>query len=311
CLVMLVLWGRLYVLQLVQGASYRDQADNNRFRVVAIPASRGVIYDRNRVVLARNRPSYSIGIVPADFASPDQRAMVLGRLADLLGVPVEQLSRKAQFSAETQFTFIPLASGVSQDTAFVIEERHRDLPGVHVELQPIRDYPFGLVAAPVIGYVGRITDAEYQRLKDDSTHRYAKEDVIGQAGLERTFESELRGAPGEKQMEGDATGREVRSLQVNIPNPDHNLVLTIDAGLQKPAAQPISAGGDRYRTASVIALDPRNGQVLALVSLPSYDNNLFAEKISDADYGRLIQDPRHPLLNNAIAAAYPPGTAFD
>jgi penicillin-binding protein 2 len=135
--------------------------------------------------------------------------------------------------------------------------------------------------------------------------------VIGQAGLERTFESELRGAPGEEQMEVDATGREVRSLQVNNPNPGHNLVLTIDAGLQNLAAEAISAGIDQYRTASVVALDPRNGQVLALVSLPSYDDNLFAEGISDADYGRLIQDPRHPLLNNAVAGAYPPGTAFD
>lgn len=310
-LALLLLWGRLYDLQILHGADYRDQADNNRFRIVPIPAPRGVIYDRNRVVLARNRPSYSVGFVPADLSDPNQRDVVLKRLAQILNVPLAQLEQASNASADSPFTFVSLSDAIPEATAFQIEERHRDLPGVQVRLLPVRDYPLGPITAPILGYVGRISEAEYLRLKDDSVHRYGQDDLIGQTGLERTFETELRGAPGQEQMEVDATGREVQSLQVTDPNSGHNLVLTLDSRLQKAAADVLDAGLSHYGTASVVALDPRNGQVLAMVHVPSYDDNLFATGIAAADYNRLINDPRHPLLDGAVGAAYPPGTTFD
>lgn len=310
-LTLLLLWGRLYYLQILHGADFREQADNNRFRIVPIPAPRGVIYDRNRVVLARNRPSYSIGFVPADLPDSTTRATVLKRLADIVNVPVAKLQAASEKGSGSPFNFVTLVESVPQATAFQIEERHREVPGVQIRLLPVRDYPFGPITAPILGYVGRISQDQYLRLKDDSVHRYSQDDVIGQTGIERTFEAQLRGAPGEEQMEVDATGREVRSLQVTNPSSGNNLVLTIDNRLQKLAADTLNAGIDRYHTASVVALDPRNGQVLAMVNVPSYDNNLFSNGIRSADLAKLINDPRHPLLNGAVGAAYPPGTTFD
>jgi penicillin-binding protein 2 len=304
------LWVRLYALQIVHGADYRDQADNNRFREITIPAPRGVIYDRQHVVLARNRPAYTVGIVPADLPDPTLRTEVLARLASLLGVNVSDFNLGDVPNAASDFTFRTLRSNVPENLAFAVEERHRDLPGVQVRLLPIRDYPLGPAAAPILGYVGRISEAEYSRLKDDSIHRYAQDDFIGQTGIERTFESQLRGSPGEEQMEVDATGREVRSLNVTSPGPGENLTLTVDANLQQYISELLSSSLDRFQTASVVALDPRDGEVLALVHQPSYDNNLFSGGIAADDYQRLIQDPRHPLLDGAVAAAYPPGETF-
>ena len=158
---LIALWLRLYQLQIAQGGDYRDQADNNQFREVTIPAPRGVIYDRNQVVLARNRPSYTIGIVEADFPEPSQRATILLRLAGILGVPPGQLESAGNHTALSQFAFVPLASNVPENVAFTIEERHLEFPGVHVQLQPIRDYTLGSITAPILGYVGRISDAQY------------------------------------------------------------------------------------------------------------------------------------------------------
>src|SRR5579883_1850880 len=305
-----VLIVQLYRLQIINGADYRSQADNNRFRLETIPAPRGVIYDRRHEVLARNHPSYSVGIVGADLPSGEARVQVLQRLADLLGSPADKLIQQAQSANETQFTFVPLATNVSQQVAFEVEERHLDLPGVHVQIEPIREYTLGAVMAPILGYVGRISDAQYQRLKDDPTQRYSPQDTIGQVGIERTFETQLRGQPGQEQMEVDATGRRVRSLGVSNPIPGDNLILTIDSHLQKKITDILSSGLSRYQVAAAVAIDPRNGQVLSLVSVPSYDDNLFAAGISDADYRRLLNDPQKPLLNEAISGLYPPGAAF-
>lgn len=309
-LAMVALLVQLYRLQILQGAYFREQADNNRFRMMAITAPRGVIYDRHHTVLARNRPSYSVGVVPADLPTGKERQVVLERLAGLVGVPVSKIVSDMSSENSNEFTFIPVKDSVSQDLAFKIEERHRALPGVHVLPQPIREYTLGAVAAPILGFVGRITNEQYQRLKDDTAHRYSPIDSIGQVGVEQAFESVLRGTPGQEQMEVDATGREVRSLGTTPPVPGHNLVLTIDAGLQKEIADVLGEGLNHYQIASAVAIDPRNGQVLAMVSLPSYDDNLFAGGISQANYQKLINDPRHPLLNEAISAAYPPGATF-
>ncbi|HLZ10194.1 MAG TPA: hypothetical protein VKT80_16505, partial [Chloroflexota bacterium] len=216
------LWFRLYQLQIAHGVDYRDLADNNRFREITIPSPRGVIYDRNRVVLARNRPSYNVGFVPADLPDPAQRAIVFNRLATILNVDVAQLTPQETAVPESPFTFVELSRNVPEPIAFAVEERHRDLPGISVRLEPIREYTLGSAAASVLGYVGRISEAEYSRLKDDAIHRYSASDAIGQAGIERTFESQLRGTPGQEQMEVDATGRQVRSLNVSSPAPGHS-----------------------------------------------------------------------------------------
>ncbi|HEX5416736.1 MAG TPA: hypothetical protein VFZ25_13785, partial [Chloroflexota bacterium] len=185
-LLFVVLLGRLYYLQVVQGADLRDQADNNRFRVVAIPAPRGVIYDRNKDVLARNRPTYDVGFVPADLPDAAQRTEVIRRLAGVLNVaPDTLLQREAQASQleASPFDFVTLAESIPEDVAFTVEERHLDLPGINLRLRPTRDYVDGALTAPFLGYIGRISSAQYDRLKDDSVHRYTRDDIIGQAGL--------------------------------------------------------------------------------------------------------------------------------
>lgn len=308
-----VILARLYYLQVVQGANLREQADNNRFREIAIPASRGVIYDRHKAVLARNRPTYEVGFVPADLPDLTQRDQVIRRLADVLGVPAETLLKRdtsAELASYSPFDFVSLDDNVSQNLAFTVEERHRDLPGINLRLLPTRDYVDGALTAPFLGYIGRISADQYARLKDDTVHRYSASDLIGQAGLERTFENQLRGQPGNEQMEVDATGREVSVLQVTSPQPGNNLVLTIDQKLQRTIGEAVTANLARYGSASVVALDPRNGQVLAMVHLPSYDNNVFSNGISAADYQKLISDPHHPLINGAVGLAYPPGEIF-
>jgi penicillin-binding protein 2 len=262
------------------------------------------------LVLARNRASYDVGFVPADLPDPAQRAAVFGRLAIILNVNVSQLIPQESIVPESPFTFVELSPNVPEPIAFAVEERHRDLPGISVRLEPIREYTLGSAAASILGYVGRISEAEYGRLRDDDVHRYSPSDVIGQVGIERTFESQLRGTPGLEQMEVDATGRQVRSLNMSSPAPGHNLVLTVDANLQKRISELLSADIGAYQTASVVALDPRDGQVLAMVNQPSFDDNLFAAGISQSDYTRLLQDPRHPLLDGAVGAAYPPGATF-
>lgn len=308
-----VLLARLYYLQVVQGADLRDQADNNRFREIPIPASRGVIYDRNKEVLARNRPTYDVGFVPADLPDPAERTAVIQRLAEVLGVAPDGLLQKESQAAQqaaSPFDFVTLAESIPEEVAFTVEERHRDLPGINLRLQPTRDYVDGALTAPFLGYIGRISSAQYDRLKDDSVHRYTRDDVIGQAGLERTFETQLRGEPGQEQMEVDATGREVQVLGITNPTSGNNLVLTVDQKLQRAIGDAIAPNVSRFGNASVVAIDPRNGQVLAMVNLPSYDNNLFANGITGANYQRLIADPEHPLINGAVSSAYPPGDVF-
>ena len=308
-----LLAGQLWRLQVLEGEQHRQHADNNRFRQVLLPPTRGVIYDRSGILLVRNMPSYTVSIVPADLSK--EADLVYKRLGRLLGLDPKLIAERVEpppAGKRDSNAFVPvaLAENVDEQTAFVIMERHLDLPGVHVDVQPIREYLDGPLTAHILGFVGRISAEQYERLKDDPVHRYGINDQIGQMGVELTFEAELRGRPGSKQMEVNAAGREVNVLSVDSPGPGHNLRLTIDLTLQQKAAEVLEADLDRYRSASLVALDPRNGQVLALVHLPSYDNNLFAQGISQEDYNRLLQDPRRPMVNGALAAAYAPGSTF-
>jgi penicillin-binding protein 2 len=308
CVSFLVLVGQLYRMQVLQGDTYRARADNNRFRLSAIEAPRGVVYDRNRVLLARNRPTYTIGIIEADL--PAQPEPVYRRLGSLLGVQASDVQGAFEARRGDRFTLVPIRTNVPQDLAFIVEERHSELPGVHVVVQPNREYLSGSLMSHIIGYTGRITEEQYGALKDDVSGRYGINDRVGQTGIEASYEQELRGSPGERRMEVDAAGREVRILEVDEPTSGRNLVLTIDSELQKKATELLSAKLDQYGTASVVALDPNTGQVLALVHLPSYDDNLFSRGITQSELDALLTDQRKPLVNGAIGAAYSPGALF-
>ena len=337
--VLLVFFGlvvQLWYLQVVQWQKYLLQSDRNRFRLVSIDAPRGIIYDRHGNILVRNKPSFTVTIVPADL--PDDEAeqeAIFARLSALLDIPVSRpgqvssgrvpvaLAAPPEFSLQpgikelveqgqgVPFLPVRIATNVEREIAFIIEEEHLDLPGVHVQIEPIRQYISGDLTSHIIGYVGRIPEESAEgyinRGYDPNSDR------VGLTGVELTFEGELRGRKGRKHIEVDVAGRESRTVgEAEAAEPGHNLILTVDLELQRAMEgalyQGISASGSEAGVA--IAMNPQTGEILGMVSLPSYDNNLFAGGISVEDYERLSSDPHHPLVNHATSGLYPPGSTF-
>jgi penicillin-binding protein 2 len=314
---------RLWRLQIVEADRYRAWADQNRFRLVSTGAPRGVIYDRQGRILARNIPSFSAEIVPAYLPQDSgPRRQALARLAELLCSSPEADSPKADCSLSVAsledlledatlapFRPVVVAQDIDQDTAFIITEEHLNLPGVHLRITPIRQYMEGPLTAHILGYVGRIPAEnvkEYLALGYDP-HL----DRVGLTGVEYTLEEKLKGRKGQKYIEVDVAGREMRTVGVvQGADPGHNLILALDLELQRATEEALKAGMAEVESTSgsAIVLNPQTGEVLALVALPNYDNNLFAGGISVQDYKRLAEDPEHPLVNHAIGGQYPPGS---
>jgi len=306
---------RLWRLQIVEADRYRAWADENRFRLVYTEAPRGVIYDRQGQILVRNIPSFSVEIVPAYLPHEEgARGQVLPRLAELVDTPSLSAASLEELLAGTAlapFRPVVVAQDVDRETAFVVAEEHLNLPGVQLKITPIRQYMEGPLTAHILGYVGRIPAerVEEYRAREYDLHL----DRVGLAGVEYTFEEELRGHKGQKYIEVDVAGREVRTVGVaQEASPGHNLILTLDLDLQWAVEEALRAGMEEVGSisGSVIVLNPQTGEVLALVTLPSYDNNLFAGGISAQDYKRLAEDPEHPLVNHAIGGQYPPGSTI-
>lgn len=326
-------------LQVVQGDEYLQRAQRNRFRLQSLDAPRGVIYDRAGRLLAGNVPSFTVSIIPADLPEEDQD-YVFRQLSLLLDVPISmydyassetedmdrryltedeeyepepQLKEGVEAGRATPFIPVPVKSDVPRDLAFIIEEERLDLPGVIVEIEPLRQYISGTLFAHVTGYVGHIPEQTLDSYTDLGDADYDPNDVVGLTGVELSYEDELRGRKGQRHVEVDVTGREMRTIGPPVePEPGQNLVLSIDAALQAAVAEALERGlrGAHSDSGVVVALDPRTGEILALVSLPSYDTNLFVGGISREDYAQLSEDPRHPLVNHAISGQYPPGSTF-
>ena len=207
-------------------------------------------------------------------------------------------------------TPVPVAENISRDAAMILEGAHLDLPGVRVEVHALRHYPTGQLTAHIVGYVGHIPN---DALQDYLERGYEVNDWVGLSGVERWYEEALRGKKGIKQVEVDVLGREVRTVGETVPpTPGYNLVLSLDLGLQRAAEAALRRGMREAGVGSgvAIAMDPRDGRILALVSLPSFDNNLFAAGIGLEDYRRLTEDPNYPLINHAVSSIYPPGSTF-
>ncbi len=330
---------QVWQLQIVEGEKYRLKADRNRFRLVEIDAPRGVIYDRNNNILVQNKPSFTVGIVPADLPEDNIKQWeVYAHLSTLLGLPISTEDQPRQRSTpggilalvdpalvnipqpgirevveaddHSDYDFVPIQTNVDREKAFIIEEEHLNLPGVQVKVEPIRQYLKGPLTTHIIGYVGRISK---ERVEDYIRRGYNANDRVGLVGVELTFEDQLRGTKGRKHIEVDVAGREVRTVGEPEPaQPGCNLVLAIDLDLQQVMEAALQRGMNQVGAESgvVIAMNPQTGEVLGMVSLPTYDNNLFASGISVEDYRRLSTDPNHPLVNHAISGQYPPGSTF-
>jgi len=325
---------QLIRLQIIDGETYLAQADDNRFDLVNLPAPRGIIYDRNDFQLVRNIPSYNITITPALLPdSPAEVQEMYQRLSDLTGVPINQEGPPAarcvpgrgieQFVLEGEtnspFDAWPIACDVDETIARIIEEEAVDMPGVAVETESVRDYTTGALTSAIIGYMGPIppTLQEYY----EGLGFVADRDDVGYAGLEAWYQDILAGRNGEKLVEIDVARQEIREVgDVTQPQPGLSLRLTIDTRLQSIATTALQsrldfinrfAGETRAPLGVVIAMNPQTGEILAMVSLPTYENNRFARQIPVDYYTQLEADERgNPLSNHAIAGEFPPGSTF-
>jgi len=295
-----VLVYRYYLLQIVQHDDFMTQSDRNRIRVEVIPPTRGQIVDRKGRLLAANKPTFVIGVVRERSEDP---AALVDTLTERLSLSDRELKAFQERSERRRpFEAVPIKLGLDDAALATVAVDLHQLPGVVVDAKLTRDYPFGEALSHVLGYVGRVSAEDLFEL---DAERYRSTLHTGKVGLEKRYEPLLHGKPGYQYVETNAHGRVLRVLEKQAPVPGKNLRLYLDLDLQREA---VAALGDQR--GAVVALDPLTGGVLAMVSNPSYDPNLFVEGISYSDYAKLRGSLDTPLLNRAVQGQYPPGSTI-
>lgn len=297
-LLIVALIARLYWLQVAQHTHFRTLSEDNRVKIYPVPPTRGLIFDRNGTVLAGNLPSYALEITREQV---DDLDATLAALAEVVAISDADLRRFQRLRwRKRAFEGTPLRLRLSEEeVARMAVNRHR-FPGVEITAGLTRHYPQGGPVAHVVGYVGRINERELERIDEAN---YAGTNYIGKIGVELTYEDVLHGSVGYRRAEVNALGRVVRDLDVTPPSPGLNLYLTLDHRLQHAAELALDG-----RTGAVVAIDPNNGEVLAMVSNPGFDPNLFVNGISGKAYSELRDDPDRPLFNRVLRGQYPPGS---
>lgn len=293
-----LLLSRFVFLQVMHHDEFVTRAQNNRVKPRAIPPARGLIYDRNGVVLADNVPAFRLEVVPEQVKDMPKLLSDLSKIVPLDKDDLESFHK--QLKRSRRFENVPLKLHLTEDEIDRFAVNRWRFPGVDVVPYLTRRYPYRGLFAHLVGYVGRI-DADDQEHLDPA--RYKGTTHVGRSGLERTYEDVLHGTPGYELLEVNADGRTQRVLETHAPTPGKNLYLSIDVRLQKAAEKAFDG-----RPGAAVAIDPRNGQVLAMVSVPTFDPNLFVNGISQLDYNGLIHDPQKPLYNRALRGVYPPGS---
>ena len=299
CLLLLVA-ARMFYLQIVHHSYYVTLAEGNRLRSEPVTPPRGLIYDRNGVLLAGNRPSYELDIIPEQVG--DMRATIAA-LSKIVAIRPEDLKQFDELlKTKKPFQPLPIRTNLSEAEVARFAVDRQDFPGVDIRATLARYYPMGPLTAHVVGYTGIISPDELATL---DPAQYNNTSQVGKVGIEGAYESLLHGSVGTRQVETDAQGRVVRVVSYAPPVPGSNLYLSIDIHLQEVAQKAL---GD-YNGA-VVAIDPRDGEVLALVSTPSYDPNEFVGGISPGEYAKLNDDPNQPLFDRALRGQYPPGSTI-
>lgn len=299
-----VLAARFHFLQVVRHDYYLTRAEDNRIALLPTVPNRGMIVDRNGVVLARNYAAYTLELTP--WRVGDVEATI-DQLAGLVSIDARDRRRFRKILEESRnFQSVPLRTRLTdEEVARVVAQLYR-FPGVEVKARLLREYPQGATASHVIGYIGRINERDVERIEErGETANYRGTEHIGKSGLEQSYEAELHGRTGVEQVEVNAGGRAIRALSRTPSVAGNDLELTLDIELQKVAE---AAFGDRR--GALVAIEPATGGVLALVSTPTFDPNQFVDGISTQDWKALNDSPDHPLLNRAIYSAYPPGSTF-
>lgn len=297
---------KLINVQITHGYENRFLADDNRARVRQIEPPRGIIMDSRGVPLVNNIPSYNLELYPADLPKDkDEREKIYQKVSSVTGISIDELKEKIT-SGFTSIESEPIKENIDRDTSIIWECKLSDVPAFHISKEPRRSYVNIPGMSHLLGYDGRVS------AKDLPKKGYSNSSRIGKVGLEYVYEKDLRGTPGQEQLEVDSKNRVQRVLSSNSPETGNNLILSIDSRLQQAAADTLNKALQDSKTheGTAVAINPKTGAILVSVSIPYYDNNLFAKGISHKDYDNLINDKSKPLLNRAISGTYPSGSVL-
>lgn len=303
-----LLAARVFYLQIIRSEYYGEMARENRIRNLIIKAPRGIIYDRNGKKLVNNVPGFDLIAIPADIPrNQEERKREERELAEIFSLNDQSITVLVDSQDPKSLNPILLKENISQEESLVFSEKRSRLKGFELEQTAFREYADGRYFAPILGYSGKISREELKKYPD-----YLMTDSVGKTGLEYSYEKYLRGVHGKKEVEVDSSGNIKKDFGVKDPVAGSGLTLGIDADLQKKLIESLETKLEETetKTAAAVAIDPRNGEILAMASLPSYDNNLFARGISAEDYNRLIADPAKPMFNRVVSGEYPPGSTF-
>ncbi|MDH5740929.1 MAG: penicillin-binding transpeptidase domain-containing protein, partial [Nitrospira sp.] len=289
---------RLWHLQILEGPYYRDLSENNRTRQVLLEPARGLIYDRNGILLANNVPSFSLYVTLEDVKN---REVLIHQLTELLGLDPAVVRKKLETKGSK---LLPrkIKDRMTLRDATLVESRRLDMPGVMVQVESQRNYPGGLIAAHILGYVGEISADLLEKPEFDDLHQGS---IVGQYGIEKSYDRHMRGMAGQKSVEVDAVGHVKKAVVVEKPEAGNDLYLTIDVRLQKLAEDLL---GDEQ--GAIVALDPNNGDILAMASRPAFDPNILSRELTAKQWVEIVQDEGRPLNNRASQGQYPPGSTF-
>ncbi len=313
--IFLLLGIRLWYLQIIKGTIYVAAALNNQTRVQKILAPRGIIYDRTGETLVNSRISYNISVVPDDIK---ERPEVLEALSKIIKIPFVELQARLEIDPRNhnKYQYFPIAKDIDAETMMKVFEAKLDLPGVEVDKVLVRNYPYGEFASHLLGYIREINSRELEKMRDQG---YRLGDFIGKSGLEKTYEEYIKGQDGGRIYEVDSQGRILQQLDFNQPTPGNNLYLTLDHKLQEVAEKALEdqflhlqekTDYKKARAGAVVALDPRNGNILAMVSKPGFDPNIYTRPISKEIHKQLNDSVLKPSINRAISSVLAPGSTF-
>jgi len=291
---------RLWSLQVIKGGDLRRLSENNCIRLRENPADRGMLLDRKGRIVAHNRPSFEVYLIPEDLkANPE----VVTEVGNLLKIPPEEIQERINTQKRrAPFKPVRIKSDIDWNELANLEFNRVYLPGLFVDVRPRRAYDYGDLASHLIGYLGEVDENELKQAKETP---YRMGTLIGKYGVEYRWENDLRGTDGGRQIEVDALGREIRPLGIVEPFPGNNLFLTIDLDLQRTAEEAY-----QDKNGALVAMDPKTGRILAMVSKPSFEPDIFARNILPEEWKSLVENPHHPLQNKGIQGQYPAGSTF-
>ncbi len=316
CTGIIILGIKIFYLQIIKGNHYHTLAENNRIRLLPIAAERGIIYDRNHKPLVENVPSFSLNIVPQDLPhTPTEKKLIIKKASEISGVPEETILKKVERFKGYGYLSLVIKENIDYDSALKLYTTAANLPGIVVESGTKRhylnDYTYSsstlLSMSHILGYLGKLEESEVETMRNKN---YLPSDDIGKTGLEKIYEPFLRGVYGRKKIEVNALGQEKNVLAIEPPQPGHNLTLSLDIEAQSTLETLLKnqLATIHAKRGSAIALNPQTGEVLALVSLPAFDDNNFSGGITSNTYRDYLENKDRPLFNRAIAGSFPPGS---